>query len=693
MDYRLVFPEDLSPSITRNQWVPFGLLFIASYVAAYIGSYLQLTNQTFPGVIWPMAGVAMAGLVLGGRKLWPAITLATFLASIAIGTPILSAAFMSVAHTLKAIAGAWMLDWLGFNVLLARAKDAIALLLTAMIPTTIVPTFAAINRIYLRDTLEWNGFWDVWGPLWIGQIVSVIVLVPIIVRWFSRYHFRRNFSEALEIAGALTLLVAINILLYWTPYRDFYAVPLAYFILVPFIWIALRVGPRFMTVAVFVNAAFAIAGAANGISGQFSGTLGDRLFQAEIQTALISFIFLVLAGIAEERKDIAKALHKQVGKLQRANQRIREAGKAKNQFIAILAHELRNPLAPIVSSLELIRMEDDIGEKSKRWVDTIESHAGSMRRLLDDFLDVARITERKFRLERESIDLREVVGLSLSAATPMIESKNHLLSYEAPHAPVMVDADPVRIEQAVVNLLNNAARYTEAGGAITVSLSTEGEMAVVSVRDTGIGISPEMQARIFEPFVQAKTGKAGNQGLGIGLSLTKELIGMHGGSIEGRSPGPGLGSEFIIRLPLLRTMDDTMLTQPTMTLPSALPTSTASRRILIVDDNEAAAEGLGKLLEYRGHKVRLAHTAENALKQVRAEAPEVVVLDIGLPDQDGYEVARQLRGELAYKGFLIALTGYGQYEDREQAKEAGFDQHLTKPVGLREMEQVLSRLP
>ena len=692
MDYRLVFPEDLSPTITRSQWVPFGVLFIATFVAAYAGVYLYQEGNTFPGIIWPTAGVAMAGLILGGRKLWPAITAATFLASFAAGTPLLSALFMCVAHTLKAIFGAWILDRLGFNFLISRLRDALAVLVAASIPTIIVPTFGAINRIYLTDTLEWNEFWDVWGPLWIGQIASVIVLTPFIVRWLSRAKFTRSRAELLEITGAFVLLFAVGYIIYLTEYTAVFRVPLNYLILVPFIWIALRIGPRFMTVAIFVNAVFQLAGAAAGLSGQYMGTMGERIFQAELQIIIISFIFLVLAAIAEERKDIAKDLAKQIKRIRTANQRIKDAGKAKNQFIAILAHELRNPLAPIVSSLELIRLEG-VPEKSARWFETIESHTQSMRRLLDDFLDVVRITERKFRLEKEECDLRHIVGLSLSSALPMIESRNHTLSYDAPPSPIMANVDPVRVEQAVVNLLNNAARYTEPGGTITLTLRPEGDEAFISVKDTGIGIDPQMQTRIFEAFVQGKSGKAGNKGLGIGLSLTKELIHMHDGVIVAMSDGLGRGSEFIIRLPLLRTMSNSMLTESPMTTPAAPTPTSASHRILIVDDNEAAAEGLGRLLEYRGHTVRLAYTGEAALRAVKEEAPEVIVLDIGLPDKDGYEVASELRERLKFSGTLVALTGYGQYEDREAAKEAGFDLHLTKPVGLREIESVLSHLP
>lgn len=632
----------------------------------------------------------MAGLVLGGRKLWPAITIGSFLASLTVGTPALSAVLLAGSYTLCAISGAWVIDRFRFNFLLSRLQDVIVLLVAALIPTTIVPTVAALNRVLIRENATWAEFSDIWGALWIGQIVSVIVLTPFIIRWLTRYYFKRTFAEVLELMGAFSLLILVDIILFWTPYTEYFSVPLAYFLFVPFIWIALRIGPRFMTIAILFNAAFALGGAISGVSGQFSGDLGQRLFQAEIQIIIISFIFLVLASIAEERKDISRDLTKQVVRLRSANQRIREDGKTKNQFIAILAHELRNPLAPIVSSLELIRMEGT-PEKSARWIDTIESHTHTMRRLLDDFLDVARITERKFRLEKEVTDLRSVVEISLSSATPMIESRSHTVVYEAPVIPILADIDPTRIQQAVVNLLNNAARYTEPGGTITVTLAPRGDIACIRVRDTGMGIAPEMQARIFDPFVQAKTGRAGTQGLGIGLSLVKEIVGMHDGTIEAVSDGLGSGSEFIICLPLARTMDTIPLIETPMPSLPQVASSVASRRILIVDDNEAAAQGLGKLLEYRGHKVRLAYTGAEALSAVAEDAPDVLVLDIGLPDQDGYEVARTLRGKLKFTGTLIALTGYGQYEDRETAKEAGFDHHLTKPVGLREMETVLAK--
>ncbi|MFZ1987630.1 MAG: ATP-binding protein [Minisyncoccia bacterium] len=670
--------------------MPLGLFFVTYFLVAYAGSYIYPLNNSFPGVVFAPAGIAIAGLVLGGKQLWPAITVAAFLASYAIGLPPLAAFFLAIAQTLQALAGKWMLRAVDFNPLLRRLQDIISIVIVAILPTFIVPTAAGLIHIYLLQTLSLSQFWNVWGVIWVGQILSVIVTMPFAVRWFSYPTFHRTRRESLEIGAALCVLLVFDVFIYFAPLQTDY-IPLEYLILIPFTWIALRIGPRFMTVAILLNAFLQIMGTVlNNAAYPGPASLEARLFRLEIAVAIMSFIFLVLAAIAEELKEIGKNLRKQVARLEEALERIRREEIAKNEFIAVLAHELRNPLAPIVSSLELIELEKVRG--GRKWLNVIKEQTTTIRRLLDDLLDISRISQRKLKLEKEEINVLHAIRMSLQTAEPMIQSRAHSLVLSLPKRAIKVHADPVRLQQIFVNLLNNAARYTEPGGTLTVSCHKEGTTVVIQIQDTGMGIAPEMLERIFEPFIQAGNRKLGSAGLGIGLALTRQLVDMHWGTIEAQSKGLGLGSSFTVRLPLFDTMRRTPQAPSvvtTVTTPSSMHTTL---RILIVDDNEEAAEGISKLLQYRGHTTHSVHRGGEVPHSVQTFKPDAIVLDIGLPDMNGYEVAKRLRGELASKAMLIALTGYSLNEDKERTKEAGFDYHLTKPIGILDLDTILGNI-
>jgi signal transduction histidine kinase/CheY-like chemotaxis protein len=675
----------LSPTLPRSlsskQFVPFAILLVVYFLTVFAGSYLYTYGHTFPGVIWPATGIAIAGLYLAGRNHWPAIALGSLLADLAFGTPLFTAVLLMAARTGQILIGAWLLHVLNFSPLVNRLRDAFVIAAVAVVPTIIVPTVATIIRIYVNHASTLADFGHVWGPYWMGHIVSVIVLTPLIVRWITRPFFTRTKTEFLEIAAALAAVAAIDVIIFWFGISLLAGIPLVYVLLAPLFWIGLRLGPRIMTAALALGATIEILAV---IYAGHTPSIGTGLFQAEQFIIVLSFIFLVLVTAVEERKEAIQLLRRELDKLGTAVKRIRREDEAKNEFIAILAHELRNPLAPIVSSLELIEYEE-LSESARHWVRIIADHTRTVRRLLDDLLDISRISQRKFRLRKEVVDLRDLVAHSLETSEPLFRSKRHRISFEGCEDPLMIEADPVRIEQVLVNLLNNAARYTEATGTITIACSKENGGAEVCIKDTGIGIAPHLLSRIFEPFVQVGTEKQGFAGLGIGLSLTKQLVDMHGGSIFAKSQGLGHGSEFIIRLPLARKIDTA---KPLQKVPTYFPMP-QTYRVLIVDDNEAAAQGLGKLLDYRGHETRLIYQGLQVLPTTQDFAPDVIILDIGLPDIDGYEVARRLRNEVGTEAILIALTGYGQDEDRALAKEAGFDYHLTKPVGLRDIEAVL----
>lgn len=354
-----------------------------------------------------------------------------------------------------------------------------------------------------------------------------------------------------------------------------------------------------------------------------------------------------------------------------------EADRRKDEFLAMLAHELRNPLASINNATQLFgRLKT---EAELEWAkDIVQRQVKHLSRLIDDLLDISRITSGKITLRKESIDLSPIVSSAVEVVRPLIEERKHELVVSLAPGALRIEGDPLRLEQILVNLLTNAAKYTESGGRISLTASREAENIVVKIRDTGIGISRELLPRIFELFTQGDRSIARSEGgLGIGLTLVQKLTELHGGAVTALSEGLGQGSEFILRFPAIEK-SPAQLTKSTNGL---LQVGKQGSRVLVVDDNADTASGMGKLLQLLGHEVQIAHDGETAIRLARAHRPEVVLLDIGLPQMDGYEVVKQLRQEpCCESSLIIAVSGYGQEEDRRKSQAAGFDHHLVKPV-------------
>ncbi|HSN88902.1 MAG TPA: ATP-binding protein [Thermoanaerobaculia bacterium] len=363
--------------------------------------------------------------------------------------------------------------------------------------------------------------------------------------------------------------------------------------------------------------------------------------------------------------------------LSRRAERLAEADRRKDEFLAMLAHELRNPLAPIRNALHILGVPDVDPAMARRARETMERQIRHMVRLVDDLLDVSRITRGKVQLRQEKVDLAAAAARAGEAVRHLAEDHGCELIVKVPSTPVLVEADPVRLDQVLWNLLNNAAKFTEPGGRIWLEVEAAGGQAIVRVRDTGVGIPPDLLPNIFEPFVQGNSGLDRAQGgLGIGLTLVRSLVEMHGGRVAASSEGSGRGTELEAFLPqVARAELPAPLGQGAGEGPGAL------RRVLVVDDNQDAAETVALILELWGHEVRTVFDGPAALEAAPLFLPEVILLDIGLPGLDGYEVARRLRADPRQDGvLLIAMTGYGQDKDRALSQEAGFSHHLVKPV-------------
>jgi PAS domain S-box-containing protein len=373
---------------------------------------------------------------------------------------------------------------------------------------------------------------------------------------------------------------------------------------------------------------------------------------------------------------------------------LRDADRRKDEFLAMLSHELRNPLAPIVMAIEILRSPDTTRALFERARDVIGRQVDHLKRLVDDLLDVSRISRGTINVELETLDLRQVLAHAMETSEPLIGAGGHELTTNFGGQALYVRGDPVRLSQIISNLLNNAAKYSHAGGSIRLTAHADRDEAVVRVADTGLGIPADMLERVFEPFMQIDAPRNRPvDGLGLGLTLVKRLVALHGGSVQARSAGPGHGSEFVVRLPLFPNSDAGGDAQDPVAV--GLRRGEGGRlRILIVDDNVDYVETLAEVLKLRGHDVYAVHDGPSAIAATAQMTPDVVLLDLGLPGMDGLQVAQRLRSEPhCSHTLMVAITGYGRQQDSARMAHAGFDHHLVKPVDIAAIEALIATAP
>jgi signal transduction histidine kinase len=395
--------------------------------------------------------------------------------------------------------------------------------------------------------------------------------------------------------------------------------------------------------------------------------------------------------LARALDDMAKSLQRQKAQHDQAERELRAADQRKDEFLAMLAHELRNPLAPISAAAQLLKMVHLDEARAKETSDIIARQVDHMTGLVDDLLDVSRVTRGLVTLDMEPVDVRSIVADAVEQVKPLMDARRHDLSLRLPADPVMTLGDKKRLIQVIANLLNNSAKYTPEGGNIMLGLELQAGRVVLTVTDDGIGMEPELVSRVFELFAQAeRTSDRSQGGLGLGLALVKSLVGLHGGSVQAFSKRPGEGSTFTVRLPSL-SMTPAQAAGASASLSTPAPAK--ALRVMVVDDNADAAHTLAMFLEAEGHQVTVDYEAGNALVRARTMAPRVCLLDIGLPDIDGIELARRLRAmpETA-TAVLIAVTGYGKEQDRKNAIAAGFDYHFVKPVDTSKLAALLAQI-
>lgn len=684
------FLFDLRHNIPALAWT-----FVGFLAMALIAVELNRNLGASPSTIFSPVGISLAAVILGGYVVWPAIALGSIVQGTLVGYPLMLILINAAGQTLQPLLAYYVLQRLGFDRMFFRLKDMFALVGVSLTVTLIVPTVNAFGRT-LTNSVMGTSFPVHWSAWWLAGAVSTLVMTPLLIRWINRAVTKRTAARYAEIAIATSIVVVSSTLTYATPYGSIAGVSSLYITIAALFWLAFRGGVRFTTLALFLTASISIFGTIFGVHEPLSISLAQEISNVHIFNLLMTIFFFVLVSLEEQRRNAMQELQGHTRRLEEALGRISIEDEAKNEFIAVLGHELRNPLASLLSSVEVLRIADPPARERDEILGVMNDRIHSMAHLLEDILDISRITRRKFTLRKQPVLLADVLASARRAIEPVMQKSRQRFSMACEPHGIIVQADPTRLEQIVLNLLHNAAKYTPAQGEIRCiarfepsgkSGTPQPGHAVIEIIDSGIGIPPDMQARIFEPFVQvsSKTNRAG--GIGLGLSLTKSLVELHGGTISVVSEGENKGSTFTVRLPASFEDRPQSYTEES---PAPRAVSSRSLRVLIVDDNVEAAQVLGKLLRLRGHDTAIEYVGAGVVEAAKRYRPDVVFLDIGLPDTDGYAVARALR-KAGTTAMLIALSGYGQAEDKRQALAAGFDHHLTKPAGLTDIEPLIAQ--
>lgn len=524
---------------TRRQSGIAALLFVAYFVTYGLELLLIPANSA----LYPASAIAVAGLFFGGVELWPVVLAASIAAGFTFHVQEVHLFTLALSAVLQSVLGAWMLRKANVDPLFRKYSDMFNLMATAALTSLIFPTLDTLVRLLTGAPYQ-SLFW---GRHYAGAVFSFLIIVPLILRWFAKSRFSRSLPEALETIAIFTLLIGMNVATFVFSIADVFGIYLIYLLLFPLFWIALRMRPRFVTLALFITACFAVWSV---VMNSTAATFGIQLFSIETFLITVSTIFLIIVSLEEDRRLHTNIMRSQVSTLENAVARIGAESQAKNDFIAVLAHELRNPLAPVVSAIDYLKISAPRGKDEMETLDMMDSRMKIVKRLLDDLLDVSRISEGKLSIKKERVELDMVLKRAMLSTEHHVKERHQVLAYKKANRALYIMGDPVRLEQIFSNLLTNASKYSDPGDTIYITFKKSVDMAEITIRDTGVGIPEESLQHIFTPFHQVGSGARTQKGLGIGLALVRSFVRVHGGTISVMSAGNGKGSTFTVCLPL-----------------------------------------------------------------------------------------------------------------------------------------------
>lgn len=656
-----------------------GIVAVAAiyFVAAKVGLKMAFTaEQVSP--VWPPTGIAMAVLLLGGPRFWPGIALGAFLANVTASEPFATALGIATGNTLEALAATWLLQRpVRFARSFERLSDVLAFVVLAAAASTTVSATIGVTSLCLGGVQPWASFAPLWWTWWLGDATGALFIAPLLLTWLSCPVGRWPGWRIAEAAALLVSLVGTALIVFvGTLDRATSHHSLEYTIFPFVIWAALRFGQPGGTLVTFFASSLAIWGTVHDLGPFTEGSSHENLLMLQTFLAVVAITALLLGAAIRER-DIAE-------------EAVVEAGRRKDEFLALLAHELRNPLAPIRNGLQIMHLARGNAPMIEQARGLMERQVEQMVRLIDDLLDVSRISRGKLRLRKERIELAVAMRSAVETCRPLFEAAALELTVVLPGEAVYLEADLTRLTQVLTNLLNNAVKFTPSGGHVWLSAERQKGEAVVRVRDTGIGIPADKLPRIFDLFTQVDSSlEKSRGGLGVGLTLVKRLVEMHGGTVAAHSEGNGQGSELVVRLPVLGPSEPEEPSRPTKTVSPGYP----GCRILVADDNRDAADSLAAMLRITGNEVCTAYDGQEAFAAAEAVRPHLILLDIGMPKLNGYAVAQRIREQVwGSEVTLVALTGWSQPEDKRRAQAAGFNHHMAKPVDPPALESFLVEL-
>ena len=657
---------------------PKAVVLNAALLAIYFGagkfglSYFGYIHPS-ASAVWLPTGVAMAAFLLFGLRAVPAVFVGAFLVNVTTAGSVMSSLGVALGNTLEGVLAATLLDrFAGGRAAFDSAAGILKFAGLAAFLSTLVSATIGVESLLQFGYASEEDAAAIWFTWWLGDAAGAVLVTPLVVLWWTKQASAWSARRAREVVLMLAAVGAVGAATFFHPTLSEY--PLPFLCLAPLVWGALRFGPRELAAAVALLAVVATTSTAMG-GGPFAlGTPNESLLVLQAYLVLIAMTALPMAALTVERRTLLE-------REQAARADADAASRAKDEFLAILSHELRNPLAAISTAAAVLDTgklgQADVG----KLVGSIRRQAAHLARLIDDLLDIGRLTANKLVLRKEPLELGAAVRRCVDVLTTTrgLAPGRIELALES----AWVDADPVRMTQIIENLLGNALKHTPVGRRICAAVRDIGGVAELRVEDEGFGIDAALLPRVFDPFRQGEQGlDRRTGGLGLGLTLVRRLVELHGGTIEAESAGADRGSVFVARFPSRLAP----IEAPAQLAPR--PLANRARRVLIIEDNVDARQTLRALLEALGHEVHEAGDGEAGVKTALELAPDLAFVDIGLPRLDGYEVARQLRAAHAALR-LVALTGYGRDDDLKRAREAGFDDHLLKPASIERLRAAI----
>jgi signal transduction histidine kinase len=658
-----------------------GIFAVAYFVAGKLSLKLAFLHAS-ASPVWPPAGIALAALLLFGIRLWPAIFIGAFLVNLTTAGNVFTSLGIATGNTLEAVIGAWLIQrFAGGLRVFERAYDVFKFALAAALSALVSPTIG-LTGLALAGFATWATYPDIWLTWWLGDLGGVVMFAPLLVLWLAQPLLRRNPARDFEVAILLLLLTLLSEVVFggWFSISTM-NYPIAFLLGPIIVWTSFRLSARETATGLFVLSAIAIWGTLQRYGPFVRADPNQSLLILQSFNILTTITAIALAAGMAERRRAEAAIEEQRATVEAAN-------RTKDNFLAMLSHELRTPLTPVLAALDALKAGPQPPADVDATLAMMRRNIELESQLIDDLLDLTRISKDKLHLEFEPVDAHQAIRNVLEMCASEAHAKKLRVQLDFRASDFRVMADPAKFQQIIWNLFKNAIKFTGENGAITISSENLlPHVLTLAVADTGIGIEPEIMERIFNPFEQGERSfQRRFGGLGLGLTISKSLAQAHGASLIAKSEGTGRGATFLLTMKTAEL--DEALTKPRALEPQTPPTGL---RILLVDDHPDTCAALEKLLKLRGHSVTAANTMGKAMEVAAAGgAFDLLISDVGLPDGNGMDLVRYLRTQRPIRG--IAISGFGMDADISKSLEAGFSEHLVKPVKLEKLEAAIARV-